>query len=347
MIASRIDWLKERQKGIGGSDVAAILGVSAYRTPLDVFMDKTSEITEDKSPSEAAYWGTTLEDIVAQEFSRRTGLKVQRVNQSLVSNLDRYIDVTGSDVYQWARAHIDRAVINPKIAKTVRLSKPATPCSGRGLMLTTDAILECKTANARMSPEWGASQEAEILAGDVTSEHEIPIYYETQIQWYMAITGANICYVAVLIGGQDFRMYAVKRNEEVIQAIATKCFDFWKNNVKAGVPPAPTTVEDVKKLFPTDSGEMAEATNDEAVLIGEYRNLKEQISELESQQKAVASKLICSIGDRTGLLIAGKKAATYKAQTAKRFSSADFKAADPVTYAQFTKETTTRVLRVA
>ena len=214
-------------------------------------------------------------------------------------------------------------------------------------MLTTDAILECKTANARMSPEWGASQEAEILAGDVTSEHEIPIYYETQIQWYMAITGANICYVAVLIGGQDFRMYAVKRNEEVIQAIATKCFDFWKNNVKAGVPPAPTTVEDVKKLFPTDSGEMAEATNDEAVLIGEYRNLKEQISELESQQKAVASKLICSIGDRTGLLIAGKKAATYKAQTAKRFSSTDFKAADPATYAQFTKEITTRVLRIA
>lgn len=155
MIESRIDWLKERQKGIGGSDVAAILGVSAYRTPLDVFMDKTSEITEDKSPSEAAYWGTTLEDIVAQEFSRRTGLKVQRVNQSLASNLDRYIDVTGSDVYQWARANIDRAVINPKIAKTVRLSKPATPCSGRGLMLTTDAILECKTANARMSPEWG------------------------------------------------------------------------------------------------------------------------------------------------------------------------------------------------
>ena len=145
----------------------------------------------------------------------------------------------------------------------------------------------------------------------------------------------------------DFRMYAVKRNEDVLQAIATKCFDFWKNNVKVGVPPAPTTVEDVKKLFPTDSGEMAEATNDEAVLIGEYGNLKEQISELESQQKAVASKLICSIGDRTGLLIAGKKAATYKAQTAKRFSSADFKAADPVTYAQFTKETTTRVLRIA
>ena len=41
---SQIDWLKERQKGIGGSDVAAILGMSPWRTPYQVWEEKTTPI---------------------------------------------------------------------------------------------------------------------------------------------------------------------------------------------------------------------------------------------------------------------------------------------------------------
>lgn len=43
---SQIDWLKERQKGIGGSDVAAILGMSPWRTPYQVWEEKTTPIDE-------------------------------------------------------------------------------------------------------------------------------------------------------------------------------------------------------------------------------------------------------------------------------------------------------------
>ena len=90
-MTNRIEWLKARQKGIGGSDVAAILGINPYRTPLDIYREKTTEITEDRAPSEAAYWGTQLESIVAQEFSKRTGFMIQRVYHQLASNLDHYI----------------------------------------------------------------------------------------------------------------------------------------------------------------------------------------------------------------------------------------------------------------
>ena len=246
-MTNRIEWLKARQKGIGGSDVAAILGINPYRTPLDIYREKTTEITEDRAPSEAAYWGTQLESIVAQEFSKRTGFMIQRVYHQLASNLDHYIGT--STPTQWALANIDGAVINHRISAAVRLTNPASIWNVQKLMMTTDTLLECKTAYALMAEHWGLSQEAEIIKREITSKHKIPLYYETQVQWYMAVTAAKLCYVAVLIGGQDFRIYAVDRNESIIQMIATRCFDFWMKHVRAGVPPEPIIDDDVKNLL--------------------------------------------------------------------------------------------------
>ena len=70
---SREEWLKCRQDGIGGSDVAAIMGLNKYRTPLDVYISKVEEIpeTDNLADNEFIYWGNVLEDVVAKEFQRR------------------------------------------------------------------------------------------------------------------------------------------------------------------------------------------------------------------------------------------------------------------------------------
>lgn len=330
----RDTWLQERSKGIGGSDVATVLGLNPYKTPLSLWEEKTGK-TKGSPAGEAAYWGTTLEDVVAKEFSKRTGMKIQRVN---------FLLSTGEN--GWMRGNIDRAIVNEQIAKTVRVNKPEKAAE-TGLMLSTDVGLECKTANAFMADKWGPSQEAEIVSGNVVTEHQIPLYYETQIQWYMAVTGIETFYVAVLIGGQDFRMYEVKRDQDVIDAIVSKCRDFWENHVLKDVPPAPINVDDIKKLYAKDSGEMTEATNEEATDIGELRNLKEQIKSLKEQEEAVASRLIMAIGEKTGLTLGGKKAVTYKAMNTTRFSSTDFKKEHPDLYQDYAKTTSTRVLRLA
>ena len=330
----RDTWLQERSKGIGGSDVATVLGLNPYKTPLSLWEEKTGK-TKGSPAGEAAYWGTTLEDVVAKEFSKRTGMKIQRVN---------FLLSTGEN--GWMRGNIDRAIVNEQIAKTVRVNKPEKAAE-TGLMLSTDVGLECKTANAFMADKWGPSQEAEIVSGNVVTEHQIPLYYETQIQWYMAVTGIETFYVAVLIGGQDFRMYEVKRDQDVIDAIVSKCRDFWENHVLKDVPPAPINVDDVKKLSAKDSGEMTEATNEEATDIGELRNLKEQIKSLKEQEEAVASRLIMAIGEKTGLTLGGKKGVTYKAMNTTRFSSTDFKKEHPDLYQDYAKTTSTRVLRLA
>lgn len=75
MTAERTDWLKRRQTGIGGSDVAAILGLSKWKTPLDVYNDKIADTPiEDSNPS--IEWGNRLEPVIRQKFSDVTGLSV-------------------------------------------------------------------------------------------------------------------------------------------------------------------------------------------------------------------------------------------------------------------------------
>lgn len=327
-------WLQKRTKGIGGSDVATVLGLNPYKTPLSLWEEKTGK-AEGSPAGEAAYWGTTLEDVVAKEFSKRTGMKIQRVN---------FLLSTGEG--GWMRGNIDRAIVNEQIAKTVRVHKPEK-ATETGLMLSTDVGLECKTANAFMADKWGPSQEAEIVSGNVVTEHQIPLYYETQIQWYMAVTGIKKFYVAVLIGGQDFRMYEVRRDEDVIKAIVEKCHAFWFKKVLADVHPDPINADDIKKLYARDDGEMVEASNDEAADIGELRTIRERIKELQDQEKAVANRVILAIGEKSGLLIGGEKAVTYKAQNSSRFASTAFKKEHPDLYRDFVQTSTTRILRLA
>ncbi len=93
-----------------------------------------------------------LEQLVAKEFERRTGMKVQRVNTTLRKGDDG-----------WMVANIDRAIVNPEISDNVRVIPKEKRTSDR--MLTTDVILECKTANAYSASEWSDTQEHEIRTG--------------------------------------------------------------------------------------------------------------------------------------------------------------------------------------
>lgn len=120
---SREEWLEQRRSGIGGSDIGAIAGLSKWSSPIKVYMQKVDGLYEDLSNNEAVYWGNALENLVAQEFSRRTGYKVRRRNAILQHS-----------VCEWALANVDRLIMGNK---------------ERG-----PGVLEVKTANAFSAKEW-------------------------------------------------------------------------------------------------------------------------------------------------------------------------------------------------
>jgi len=101
-------WLDVRRNGIGSSDAAAAVGLNPYKSPLELWMEKTGRTPpqEDRpGQDDPRYWGTLLEPMVATAYQERTGRKVRKLNAVLqhptfpylLANIDREI-VGVSDV---------------------------------------------------------------------------------------------------------------------------------------------------------------------------------------------------------------------------------------------------------
>ena len=119
----REQWLEYRRKGIGGSDAAAVLGISPFRTGRDLYYDKLNIVTAD----DAENWvqlevGTLLEPLVAKIFAHKTGYKIYRRPFMFQHPL-----------YPWMLADLDYMVELPD---------------------GTSAILEIKTTNYNAKDNW-------------------------------------------------------------------------------------------------------------------------------------------------------------------------------------------------
>lgn len=96
---TKIEWLKERQKGIGGSDVAGILGLSKFKSPLDIYLEKTAEEPIEQEDNAAMKAGRMLEDTVARWFIEETQfitkrdnkIRIHKTRPYLIANVDRVI----------------------------------------------------------------------------------------------------------------------------------------------------------------------------------------------------------------------------------------------------------------
>ncbi len=118
---TREEWLEFRKKGLGGSDTAAVCGISKYKTPVELWMEKTKQV-ESKEAGEAAYWGTIMEPHIREEFTRRTGLEVRR-ELSILQHTE----------HPFMFANVDGVVSDP---------------------IHGNYIFEAKTANAFLQDQW-------------------------------------------------------------------------------------------------------------------------------------------------------------------------------------------------
>jgi len=118
----REQWLRLRKRGIGGSDAGVILGVSPYRSILELYYDKVSEELIEDTETESIYWGRTLEPIVREEFAKRSGLTVHLVPYLLQN-----------EEHTFMLANLDGAVHDPVHGK---------------------CIFEAKTSSAYKKEEW-------------------------------------------------------------------------------------------------------------------------------------------------------------------------------------------------
>lgn len=280
----RTAFLAARKSGLGGSDLSAILGINPYRSAVEVYLEKRGEAAPDED-SEAAYWGRTLEDVVAIEYTVRTGKRVQRINAAI-----------RHPKHEWLFGNIDRAIVTP--GSRARLD-------AGGILRGADRVLECKTASAYMDADW---------RGDDGSD-SLPVYYAAQGMAYLAVTGLEVCEFACLIGGQRYVHRAVERDDETIRGILEQAEVFWFHNVVAGNPPEPKSAADVVKLYPRDAGDFVEIgeNTDALVAFNEYRALHAQLKDIETRDESASDALKMLIGPHSGIAIDGNPALTWKA----------------------------------
>lgn len=296
----RAAWLAQRKSGLGGSDIAAILGLSPWRSPVDVWLDKTSNPT-DVEMNEAMFWGTILEDVVAKHYADTEHVKVQRIGVMMRHPQNK-----------WMLANIDRAIVTP--GSRARFDG--------GKLLGADGILECKTASAYKSGEWGRD-------GD---DEAVPVYYTAQCMHYLAVTGLEWCDIAVLIGGQKYLSKRIVRDDETIRGMVERAEEFWFRHVVERVPPEPTCAADAIKLYPRDSGINIEANEKTVTLLARARELKDQIAalelELDGDRKrgimGVMDRIKSWMGDASAITLGGETLATWRA--AKDSVKTDYKA---------------------
>ena len=310
---TREQWLAERRKGIGGSDIAAVVGASPYQTAYDVWLEKTGRATDDID-SDVMYWGRVLEDLIAREYTLRTDNKVRRLNVILVH-----------PDYPFARANIDRLVMEgnriPFIYRTGKFQ--------------TSRMLECKTAGAHMSKQWGEP-----------GTDQIPVHYAAQVQWYLGITGLTTCDVAVLIGGQKFQLYTLHRDDEVIRSLFTAAAKFW-DLVESDTPPSPQNLKDVAALYPTDDGEPVTATGEILNKIEELQRLKNEAKEVSARIKMLELAIKEYMGDAPVLADStGKKLCTWKIQTRRMFDAKKLKSELPDIYDKYAYTKDCRTFRM-
>lgn len=350
----RRHFLDERAKGVGSSDIGAILGISHWKSALEIYWEKTGEVDVPNQDNERMFWGTVTEDLIARECARRLGVDVHNVNDPVC--------VKGEE---WKRANIDRRIVATSIGPQIQ---PFLPDGHRWEDYRDGKKrigLECKQASGWLLDDW--------------VNENIPWIYQCQVQWCLYVTGWDLWVFSGLFGGNDLRTWMIERDEEAISKIVPIVEAFWHDNVEKRCPPPPGPSEPdealTKRLWPEDDPDMVADYNSRVEeWRTKYLEANEAIKGWEEQKREAANLLrhhmkeaqviVCDDGSKITWK-AGKEQITFLEkdllasfpEAAKKFLETkqvpvvefdedSFRERYPRVAARFTNRKVTRTLRV-
>ena len=212
--------------------------------------------------------------------------------------------------YPWAIANIDREIIGE------------------------DAGLEIKTTSELNMKKFRGG--------------EYPANYYCQCVHYLAMTGKQRWYLAILIGNRDFRWFTIERDEAEIAALMAAEADFWemvKNNTPPVADGSQATTAAIKTIYAESNDDTVDLTLENTAL-AQYIAIEKQIAELESMRDEAANKIKSFMGEAGGGECDGFRV-SWKSSTRRTFDSKRFAKENPgLDLAGYYKETSTRTFRV-
>ena len=262
---SREDWLKERKKGIGGSDVACVLGLNKYKSAFALYNEKKSEEIEDFD-NEAMRIGRDLEEYVASRFTELSGIKVRHENAILIN-----------EEFPFIRANVDRLCVGVK------------------------AGLECKTASTWNAKNFGKGEFPVNYYAQCVAYMAVTGLPD----WYLAVLVMGKEFkVYKLTRDKDcdcpeWCECAVYVGDDEIESLVSACREFWCEHIEKNVPPAVFNSNDdeaISSACNPDSGQEIDMTG-YLDKLAELTNIKGQIDELTAQKKQLEGEIKMFMGD--------------------------------------------------
>lgn len=262
------EWHAHRQRSIGASEVASILGVpGAYQTPLQVWASKRGiSIVEkdDEARDDWLHFGQVMEPVIAAEFQKRSEKVVLPEERQFISvpypflgcSLDRWFMDSGANF------------------------KDAGP-------------LDLKNTSIFMRDEWDGM---------------VPLRYNVQVQAQMVVTGRDQGALAVLIGGNRFKWALLDRNQRFIDLMLEKLEQFWEmvKNDEMPEPVAKDNAVIGQILGQEDEGKTIVLSPGIVLVDERLVEVKEEIKALKSEKDGLEAKIKKEIGtNAAGMLPEG------------------------------------------
>lgn len=293
--------VKFRKTGLGGSDAAAVLGLSPWQSPMGLWLEKTGRDPDGASKSSVRLdIGSFLEPfVVAQVMRGRVECHGEGAMLEAVKfgglNVSPGLDCVRHPEHDFMIGNTDRCI------------------PGVGSF----NILEIKTSGSRQFYKgWKQGP---------------PLYYQVQVQHYMAITGANAALIACLEGLDTVHLYEIERNDKFIEGrLIPALRDFWElvqTNTRPPADDSDSCARALSIMFPEPKpGKTVEVSEHLGAVAAEYDATKAEIRKLTKYEKGLKNQLADALEDAEtgvtpdGVLVHRKKSGrgyTFKVEEPK------------------------------
>lgn len=306
---SNNDVITNRHLYIGGSDIASIMGLSRWKTPLKLWCEKTQKLpAPDLSNVEAVEMGTELEQFVADMFTKRTGKAVRR-SPKVYQHKD----------YPYMVAHVDRLVTG------------------------TDELLECKTCSIFKKEEWENEEipQEYILQVmwylGITGRKigHIAVLIGGQCFKYKQIEFDQELFDQMVECAKEFWQHV---QDETPVPVVAEDDDTLKELYSSHS-------EVMIELMPTDADTLQTVEAFETA-IAHLQELKMHKANLDDEIKEEETKIKDIIKDNLGIKTP-KYVVTWKSQSKTSLDTKTLKAEKPEIYAEYSQTSSYRVMRIS
>lgn len=329
----------DRATYIGGSDVAAVLGISPWLTPLQLWERKVGlEPSESLDPQKQKFFARRKrqEPIIAEMLADEYGVEVTRL--SMDSDQNRYQDREHS----FMAAEIDYEFI---LTDKVKAHFPEREDFAR---IPSGTLLngEIKTVHPFKASEWGEQ-----------GSEEIPAHYAAQAMHGLGVTRRPACLVAALFGLDGLAAFPVVEDAPTIAGMRERCVSFWHDHVLANVPPAPSNMPELLRALKGVTGFPVELDDAHASLLRQIFAARKELAALKRDLEDAEYQLLEYIAvawgggdqsltkDNALLTHGGATLATWSRQAGAYLDQKRLKQDQPELVESYTVRHTYRVLR--